>query len=330
MEIMNDTIKRTPLLSISIPTWNRAKYLAISLESFLEEMKGINPEEIELCVSDNCSDDNTSEVVKKYIDKGLPISYYKNEENIGASRNFLRCMQRATGKYIFLLGDDDILNPGSLSLILNSLRDKSYGIVHIHKYANVSEEFKEYTDLESFYKQISFWFTFVSGSIFRKEVVEMIDSERYIDTRLLQLPYFIKSAQLSSQNLLINKPVLKEGLDISSNGGYNFYEVFVQNYLNIWKDFLQQNFLTIECYKSLKKDVYVNYIHHYNYRLLIKHEGVKDENNVGKGGRKGFKIAGAKSILMKYYGSCGYFYWSIIKINLRNYYTLVRVLFKKW
>ena len=81
-----------PLLSISIPTWNRAKFLAISLESFLDQMKGINPEKVELFVSDNCSDDNTAEVVKSYIDKGLPITYNKNEENIGASRNFLRCI----------------------------------------------------------------------------------------------------------------------------------------------------------------------------------------------------------------------------------------------
>ena len=329
MEIMNDTIKRTPLLSISIPTWNRAKYLAISLESFLEEMKGINPEEIELCVSDNCSDDNTSEVVKKYIDKGLPISYYKNEENIGASRNFLRCMQRATGKYIFLLGDDDILNPGSLSLILNSLRDKSYGIVHIHKYANVSEEFKEYTDLESFYKQISFWFTFVSGSIFRKEVVEMIDSERYIDTRLLQLPYFIKSAQLSSQNLLINKPVLKEGLDDRSNGGYNFYEVFVRNYLRIWYELVENNIISKDCFNFIKKDIYLNFIDKsFNYRLLVKHQGVKEEDKSKGFSRKGFMIDGAKDILQEYYGGNYYYYWSMVRMYSRKYVARVYHLFK--
>jgi len=40
-----------PLLSISIPTWNRAKFLSVSLDSFLDQMKGINPEEVELFVS---------------------------------------------------------------------------------------------------------------------------------------------------------------------------------------------------------------------------------------------------------------------------------------
>ena len=319
-----------PLLSISIPTWNRAKYLAISLESFLEEMKGINPEEIELCVSDNCSDDNTPEVVKTYIDKGLPISYYKNEENIGASRNFLKCMQRATGKYILLLGDDDMLNPGSLSLVLNSLRDKDYGIVHIHEYTNVSDGFKEYSDLESFYKQISFWFTFVSGSIFRKEVVEMIDSERYIDTRLLQLPYFIKSSQLSPKNLLINKPVLKEGLDGRSNGGYNFYEVFVRNYLNIWLDFVNNGSITKDCFTFIKKDIYLNFIDKsFNYRLLIKREGVKTADKTNGFSRKGFMIENAKSILREYYGGDIYYYLSMIRMYIKKYVAKVYYLFRK-
>lgn len=116
MEEIDKEMKDIPLLSISIPTWNRAKFLAISLESFLNQMKGINPEDVELFVSDNCSDDSTAEVVKGYIDKGLPINYSKNEENIGASRNFLRCMQRASGKYILLLGDDDVLNLGTDSI----------------------------------------------------------------------------------------------------------------------------------------------------------------------------------------------------------------------
>jgi abequosyltransferase len=71
---MDNNIKM-PLLSICIPTWNRAKFLAQSLGRFAEQIKDISPEELELYVSDNCSDDNTSEVVTYYIDTGLPITY---------------------------------------------------------------------------------------------------------------------------------------------------------------------------------------------------------------------------------------------------------------
>ena len=319
MEEIDKEIKATPLLSISIPTWNRAKFLSVSLDSFLEQMKGINPEEVELFVSDNCSDDNTTEVVKSYIDKGLPITYNKNEENIGASRNFLRCMQRASGKYILLLGDDDVLNPGTLKFLLDILREKDYGLVHIHQFKDVQNDLVEYDSLDDFYKQVSYWFTFVSGSIFRKDIVSKVIPEPYINSRLLQLPYFIMSATLSKKNLLINRQLLTDGLDNSSNGGYNFYEVFVRNYLNIWRGFVDKGFVSEKCYKAIKKDVYVNFVHHYNYRLLIKHERVREDNGKCENGRNGFKINGYKKILLKYYGTCGYFYWSIIRLYLRTF-----------
>ena len=120
-----------PLLSICIPTWNRAKYLKLSLDSFMEQIKDINLLELELYVSDNCSDDNTQTIVQDYINKGLPITYNRNSENIGAARNFQKCMKWSSGKYILLLGDDDSLNPGSVKLILDKIRDKDYGLIYM-------------------------------------------------------------------------------------------------------------------------------------------------------------------------------------------------------
>ena len=328
MEEIYKEMKATPLLSISVPTWNRAKFLAISLESFLDQMKGINPEEVELFVSDNCSDDNTAEVVKSYIDKGLPITYSKNEENIGASRNFLRCMQRASGKYILLLGDDDVLNPGTLKFLLDILRGKDYGLVHIHQFKDVQSDLVEYDNLDDFYKQVSYWFTFVSGSIFRKDIVSKVNPEPYINSRLLQLPYFIMSATLSDRNLLVNKRLLTEGLDGRSNGGYNFYEVFVKNYLNIWKGFVDKGSVSEKCYKAIKKDIYVNFITIFNYRLLVKHDGVKKQDDSKGWSRNGFAIEGAKEILFSNYGKEPYFYWSMVKMYLRKwgapFYHLVK------
>lgn len=318
-----------PILSICIPTWNRAVFLDTSLASFKKQIDDINAEDIELFISDNCSEDNTSSIVKKYIDEGMPITYNRNDENIGAARNFLKCMEWASGKYILLLGDDDILNPGSLNLIVDSLKGNDYGVAFIHKFDNVEEEIKEYNDLESFYKQISYWFTFMSGCIFLKEVVPQIEWQKYVNTHLLQMPYYIASASLRKNNLLINKPIIQEGLDKSSNGGYNFYEVFVQNYLNIWHEFVDKKILSKSCFRFIKKDIYVNFIDRtFNYRLLVKHVDVKDETEAYKGNRKGFKIKGANQVLLKYYGNSGYFYLSMMKMHIRKYVAKVYHLFK--
>lgn len=67
MEVIDKEMKSAPLLSISIPTWNRAKFLAISLESFLDQMKGINPEEVEL-FSDKCFEAIKKDIYINFVD----------------------------------------------------------------------------------------------------------------------------------------------------------------------------------------------------------------------------------------------------------------------
>ena len=56
----NGTMDKQPLLSICIPTWNRSKILSMSLDCFRKQLSSIDLSEIELFVSDNCSDDDTS------------------------------------------------------------------------------------------------------------------------------------------------------------------------------------------------------------------------------------------------------------------------------
>ena len=54
-----------PLLSITIPTWNRAPILEIALSQLLPQLIEFK-DSIELIISDNCSTDNTSEVINKF------------------------------------------------------------------------------------------------------------------------------------------------------------------------------------------------------------------------------------------------------------------------
>lgn len=300
-------MENRPLLSICIPTWNRAKFLRMSLESFFEQMHGVESKDVELFVSDNCSDDETPSVVEELLKKGLPITYNRNEKNIGAAGNFVKCMQWASGKYIYLLGDDDILVEGALKYLLDVIRDKDYGLIHIHDYNNLKEEKTLFTDVESFLKQMSYWVTFMSGSVFRKDIVSQIDSSKYIGTHLLQVPYYIKSALSREENLIIKKNLLQSGLDASNNGGYNFYEVFVKNYLTIWKEFAENRKITWSCYEFLRKDIYEKFIVNYNYRFFILHQDIK-ENIIGHmGNRHGFIISGAKQILEDYYANEVYY-----------------------
>jgi glycosyltransferase involved in cell wall biosynthesis len=96
-----------PILSICIPTFNRAVQLDNLLNNIYEIKKSQN-NTIEICISNNCSTDNTSEIIKKWTQK-LKIKTTTQATNIGGNKNIIEVTRLATGKWILLVGDDDEL-----------------------------------------------------------------------------------------------------------------------------------------------------------------------------------------------------------------------------
>ena len=82
-----------PLLTIAIPTYNRSACLAQLLEALAPQLMGES--RVELIVSDNASPDDTSAVVAAFRDKGFALNYSRNETNIGADANFIKCFELA-------------------------------------------------------------------------------------------------------------------------------------------------------------------------------------------------------------------------------------------
>ena len=103
-----------PMLSICIPTYNRAHTLNKLLESIENEVRKYSIKYMEIIISDNASTDNTVEIVNNYINKGLPIKYFQMEENKGFGININNAVSIATGKYCWLMGSDDLVLPGAV------------------------------------------------------------------------------------------------------------------------------------------------------------------------------------------------------------------------
>lgn len=108
-----------PLLSIAIPTYNRAPFLAELLEVLMPQLR--HEPRAELLVSDNASTDGTAELIGQFEERGLPLRHLRNPENIGSDANFLQCLHRARGKYVWVLGDDDLLTPRAVEQLLSLL-----------------------------------------------------------------------------------------------------------------------------------------------------------------------------------------------------------------
>ncbi|BCU91631.1 putative glycosyltransferase [Yersinia pseudotuberculosis] len=95
-------------ISFCIPTYNRSELLSELIESIVSQCKNRN--DIEICISDNASSDNTSEMIAKWKEStDTPIVYKVNKENIGPDRNYLAAVDLASGEYCWLFGSDDRL-----------------------------------------------------------------------------------------------------------------------------------------------------------------------------------------------------------------------------
>ncbi|MCC3153809.1 glycosyltransferase [Hymenobacter sp. BT770] len=95
-----------PIWSVMIPAYNASRYLAETLNSVI--MQNYSEEEMEIVVVDNCSTDNTIDIVKS-VGKGR-VQWAQNKSNIGMINNFNQCVKLSKGKYIHILNADDLVN----------------------------------------------------------------------------------------------------------------------------------------------------------------------------------------------------------------------------
>ena len=119
------TVNKAPLVTIGIPSYNRAdSYLK---QAVLSAVNQTYPN-IEIIISDNCSLDNTEEVIRGINDPR--IRYFKQSNNIGGLNNANFCVEQAKGDYFLLLHDDDLIDYDFISVCMEAVNyDVNYGII---------------------------------------------------------------------------------------------------------------------------------------------------------------------------------------------------------
>ena len=109
---------RSPLVTIGIPTYNRAALLERAARSALDQ----DYARIEVVVSDNDSADATEETLRRLAADDR-LRYERQESNLGHARNFARVFEMASGELFMWLSDDDWLDPGYVSACVARLVD---------------------------------------------------------------------------------------------------------------------------------------------------------------------------------------------------------------
>lgn len=120
------------MLSICIPTYNRAAFLKEGLEYLLPQMR--EKEEVEVVVIDNASTDTTPAVIEEFRQKYPRLRYDRNISNTGYSGSQLKCFEMAQGTYVALLCDDDVYKGGEVAEILRVIKDNEYAFIALNYY----------------------------------------------------------------------------------------------------------------------------------------------------------------------------------------------------
>lgn len=109
------------LISIITPVFNSEKYISDTIDSVLSQTYT----NWEMIIADDCSSDNSAEIIKKYTDNR--IKYFKLETNSGAAIARNKALEKARGNYIAFLDSDDIWKPEKLEKQLRFMMEKDIG-----------------------------------------------------------------------------------------------------------------------------------------------------------------------------------------------------------
>ncbi|HET7115941.1 MAG TPA: glycosyltransferase [Hanamia sp.] len=113
--------RNNPLVTIGIPNYNYAHYIIEAIESAVNQ----DYSNIELIIVDDCSTDNSREVIEEWIKnyKGpVPVKFIKNENNLGLSGTCNVILKNVSGKYYQTLDADDVLYLDKISQQIEILK----------------------------------------------------------------------------------------------------------------------------------------------------------------------------------------------------------------
>ncbi|BBD69180.1 family 2 glycosyl transferase [Nostoc commune NIES-4072] len=110
-----------PLWSVMIPTYNCANYLRETLSSVLAQDPGADVMQIEV-VDDHSTKDDPEAVVRELA--GNRVSFYRQPQNVGHTKNFNTCLQRSRGKLIHILHGDDCVRQWFYVKMQQAFNDK--------------------------------------------------------------------------------------------------------------------------------------------------------------------------------------------------------------
>ena len=302
-----------PLLSICIPTKNRAEVLNQCLKSIVE-----NPafsDDIEIVVSDNCSTDNTKNIVLSYSESCQNIKYFRNETDVGADRNILLALERGSGVFLKINNDYSVFNSDSIEYLLNIIKEfqDEKPVLYFHnRYEARKREI--ITDFNEILKKEKWAMSWIGCyGYWKDDFLNFEARDRRIDTMFQQVDWFIRSFKKRKKIVYLSKELTNRLPFNAKQGGYNFIEVHTKNYLIQFQELVSEGLLTESTVEFVKKEALLPSMVSWLLKLKYANKG-----------RFSYPIDDGWKILKREFGGYNWYYRVLLKSILKSLYRIAK------
>lgn len=257
------------VLSICIPTFNRASLLQQTLASIVQQAVFLETYQVEVVISDNCSDDQTPAIVAPFV-QAFPgkVRYFRQEPAIQADMNFGTVLSYGRGRYLKLNNDNLTIKNGSLAEMLKVIQATAAEqpvIVFTNGNMHQGNPIEVLFGVDDFVRRVSYFSTWIGGfGIWREQFAAMPDFSRHAPLQLVQTDVNLRLMASGKRAIVLYDQYFK-GLPVVKKSGYNIAQVFGQNYLSLLKPYLAEGKLQRATYEEEKKIILLRHILPYHF-----------------------------------------------------------------
>lgn len=253
------------LLSICMPTYKRKDIFSKAYYSITEQIRKNKAEDkIEYVISVNPSNDGTEQFLQQQNDEQF-VRINVNNENIGADNNIALVLSMAVGKYVWMIGDDDVLLPDSIEKVLQLLEEHPdlAWIYMNYGYEDAEKKYLEpmylikniqgyYADgrkaMLSNFKYLDGGILFTTANIYLRQGMDEL-KEKGVSGPQCTMVYTMYSASLGGA-YIISEPMINQGQDILWRE--EAYDIVIKNFNNVLLKLIDNGFTRKEVMKLIR------------------------------------------------------------------------------
>ena len=279
-------------ISLCVPTYNRCDFLREALAALDAEWQRLSPasrDRLDFVICDNASTDDTPLVADQFVRRHKTHAQYRcRTTNIGLDNVYL-CTETATGDFVLILSDDDILLPGALTRLFDlldqdsrldavALNARSFKISpHENGRPILKTWFETWSGVQlrsrdELFTELGTMLTFLSILVYRRSLVAESVYTFARDTGLIQSYAFADVLNRGSHFATLAEPAVTYRMANASS--YSYVKVFVDGYLDLL-GYAQRGGMSKATYERMKRHHLRTHVIY--YILLVKRDGAQGD-----------------------------------------------------